>query len=162
MLGWGWYGLHKKIADTRYVKLVLLYLVGSMGHVVHSGASRAQNVDALFIVLGQDRYRFYKKCVRTRYAEHVFLHLVGLAGHVMHSGAFGPWTSTHYFSYSGGTGTDSTKSALGHVTPNLCLCITWCIPVRPGHEMSTQYFSWSGGLGAVSIKSASGHVTPNL
>jgi hypothetical protein len=113
MLGWGWYGLHKKIADTRYVKLVLLYLVGSMGHVVHSGASRAQNVDALFIVLGQDRYRFYKKCVRTRYAEHVFLHLVGLAGHVMHSGAFGPWTSTHYFSYSGGTGTDSTKSALG-------------------------------------------------
>jgi hypothetical protein len=25
----------------------------------------------------------------------------------------------HYFSYSSGTGTDSIKSALGHVTPNL-------------------------------------------
>jgi hypothetical protein len=28
--------------------------------------------------------------------------------------------STHYFSYSGGSGMDLTKSASGHVMPNLC------------------------------------------
>jgi hypothetical protein len=32
---------------------------------------------------------------------------------------------THYFSYSAGTGTESTKIALGHVTPNMYLCIQW-------------------------------------
>jgi hypothetical protein len=28
--------------------------------------------------------------------------------------------STHYFSDSGGSGTDLTKSASGHIMPNLC------------------------------------------
>jgi hypothetical protein len=35
----------------------------------------------------------------------------------------GHGTSTHYFSCSCGPGATSTKSALGHVTPNLCFCI---------------------------------------
>jgi hypothetical protein len=62
------------------------------------------------------------------------------------------------FSCSGGTCTDSTKSALGHVRPNLGFCSRWdlrvtqSILVRPGHEMSTYYFSCSGGSGAISIK----------
>jgi hypothetical protein len=46
--------------------------------------------------------------------------------------------STHYFSWSGGTGAGSTKSASGHVMLNLCFCIrrdmwvTYCIPVCLG------------------------------
>jgi hypothetical protein len=58
-----------------------------MGHVVHSGASRAQNVDALFFMFVSDRYRFDKYRVKTRYAELIFLHLVGSVSHVEHSGA---------------------------------------------------------------------------
>jgi hypothetical protein len=33
--------IHKKRARTRYVKLVFLHPVGTMGHVVRSGASGA-------------------------------------------------------------------------------------------------------------------------
>jgi hypothetical protein len=45
MLGWERYGFHKKPAETRYAKLVLLHLVGSMGHIVNYGASRVRNID---------------------------------------------------------------------------------------------------------------------
>jgi hypothetical protein len=77
-------------------------------------------------------------------------------------------TSMHYFSCSGGTGRDLTKSASGHITSNLCSCIHWdtqvtyCISVHPGRETSTHYFSCSVGTGMDLTKSASGHVIPNL
>jgi hypothetical protein len=51
MLGWARYGFHKKCFRTRYTELVFLHLVRSADHVVRSDASRAQNVDALFLVL---------------------------------------------------------------------------------------------------------------
>jgi hypothetical protein len=64
---------------------VFLHLVGSAGHVVHSDASRARNVDTLFLMLGWDRYGIHIKCAGTRYAKLMFLYPVGSAGHVVHS-----------------------------------------------------------------------------
>jgi hypothetical protein len=65
MLGLDRYGLHEKHAQTRYAELVLLHPVGSVGHVVHSGASEAQNIDALFFILEWDRYGLHKRRTRT-------------------------------------------------------------------------------------------------
>jgi hypothetical protein len=68
---------------------MLLYPVGSKGHVVHSGAPRERNMITLFFMIEWDRYRFEKKCAGTRYAELVSLHPVGYVGHVLHNDAFG-------------------------------------------------------------------------
>jgi hypothetical protein len=38
------------------MELGFLHPVGSVGHVVHCGASGTQNVDALFFMIGWDRY----------------------------------------------------------------------------------------------------------
>jgi hypothetical protein len=97
--------------------------VGSVSHVVHSGAFGERNMIALFFKIGWDQYRFDKKRSGTRYAELVFLHPVGSAGHVVHSDASGRVMSMHYFSCSCGPGAISIKSAPGHVTPNLCFCM---------------------------------------
>jgi hypothetical protein len=61
--------------------------MGSVDHVVHSGASGAQNVDELFFNLGWARCSFCEKRAGTHFAELVFLHLVGFMGHVVHSSA---------------------------------------------------------------------------
>jgi hypothetical protein len=39
--GWDQYGFDKKRVGTRYAEHVFFASVGSAGHVVHSGASRA-------------------------------------------------------------------------------------------------------------------------
>jgi hypothetical protein len=86
----GWCGFHKKRARTRYAELVFLHPVGSVSHIVHSGASAAQNVEEVFFTIGWASCGFYKKSDGPRYSELVFLHSEGSVGHVVHSGASGP------------------------------------------------------------------------
>jgi hypothetical protein len=164
-LGWDQDGYDKKCPEISYAEVVFLHPVGSVGHIVHSGA---RNFDALFFILRWDRYESDKMRVRTSYIEIDLLHPVGYAGHVVHYCASGAQTLMHYFSCSCGTGRDLTKSTSGHVMPNLFFCILWdlrvtCgILVHLGCETSTHYFSCSGGTGTDLIKSALGHIMPNL
>jgi hypothetical protein len=74
---------------THYIELGVLHPMGSAGHIVHSGASRVQNVDALFFMLVWARCGFQKKHGRKCYVRLVFLPSVGSACHVVHSDASG-------------------------------------------------------------------------
>jgi hypothetical protein len=60
-----------------------------VGYVVHSDASGARNVNALFVILGCDWYGFHQKRAGTRYAKLMFQHPVESTGHVVDSGASG-------------------------------------------------------------------------
>jgi hypothetical protein len=59
-------------AGTRYVELVFLHLAGSVGHVVHSVASGAQNINTPFSCSGGSNSD-----------------LTGFGGHIVHSDASG-------------------------------------------------------------------------
>jgi hypothetical protein len=89
MLRWARCSFHKKCTETRYTELVFLQLVGYAGHIVHSSASGARNIIALFFMPGWARCAFHKMRAGTRYTELVIFHPVGSAGHVVHSGVSG-------------------------------------------------------------------------
>jgi hypothetical protein len=90
MLEWALCRFYKKRTGTRYAELEFLHPGESVGHIVHFGASRLQNITALFFMLGWTWCSIHKKCVGPRYAELVFLCPVGYAGHVVHSCESGP------------------------------------------------------------------------
>jgi hypothetical protein len=130
MLGWDRNGFQKKHIGTRYNKLVFFHPVGSAGHVVYSGcASGAQNIKSQFFLPRWDWCRFHKKRASTCYDKLLFLHPVATVSHVVHSSGSGCKTSTQYVSCSAETGTDSTKSALVQVTPNLGFYNWWDLEV---------------------------------
>jgi hypothetical protein len=52
-----------KSATAHYTELMFLHPVESMGNVVHSDASGARNIDALFLLLERDRYEFKKRAM---------------------------------------------------------------------------------------------------
>jgi hypothetical protein len=52
----------QKVHGTRYVEHVFLHPEGSVGHVVQSSASRVQNMDALFFMLGWSDTKLTKAC----------------------------------------------------------------------------------------------------
>jgi hypothetical protein len=61
MLGWDWYGFNKMRARTSYAELVFLHPVGSVGHVVQSGASAARDINTPFVILWCNWYGFHNK-----------------------------------------------------------------------------------------------------
>jgi hypothetical protein len=75
--------IQQKEHRDRLGQTCVLHPVGSVGHVVHYGASEARIVDAIFFLLVWDRYVFQKKRIKTSDTELVFLHLLGYAGHVV-------------------------------------------------------------------------------
>jgi hypothetical protein len=70
-----------------------------------------------------DRYGFHKKHAGTHYAKLVFLHLIGSTGDILHSTVSGAQNVDALFLMLVWDCTDSTKSALGYITPNLSFCI---------------------------------------
>jgi hypothetical protein len=57
--------------------------------VLHSGASGARNINALFFMLGWAWCSFRKMRVRACYAKLVFLHAMRSASHIVHSDVSG-------------------------------------------------------------------------
>jgi hypothetical protein len=94
-----------------------------VGHVVYSGASKAQNVDALFFMLGCSQCDFHKKRTRTHYNEIVFLNPVGSVGHIVHSDASRACNVLRLFFMLGWAQCGCHKKRAAYVTLNLCFCI---------------------------------------
>jgi hypothetical protein len=119
---------------------VFLDLARSAAHVVRSGTTRAQNIDTLFFMLEWVQCRS-----RTR-----VLHVDRSAGHILRPGHE---TSTHYFSCSGGAGTDPIKTHRNMLW-GTCVFASdaiyvsrsafWC--VRCTKRQCTIFHAWVGSV----------------
>jgi hypothetical protein len=89
ILGRAWYGFHKKRAGTHYAELVLLFPVGSVGHVVPLWCIRGMKRRHTVFHARVGSVWFHQKCAGTQYVKLVFLRPLGSGGHVVHFGASG-------------------------------------------------------------------------
>jgi hypothetical protein len=136
---------------------------------MHSGTSRAWNINTLLFMLRWAQRGSHKKHVGTCHAKLVFLHPVWSTCHVVRFCCVrGTKHQNTIFMLGWAQCEYHKKSTLWHVTPNLCLCI-WCdlwvalwVLVRPGHKTLMHYLSYSCGPSADLTKSTPGHVTTDL
>jgi hypothetical protein len=110
MLRWDRYGFRKKHAGTRYNEFGVLHPVGTAGHVVHSSASVARNINALFFMLRWTWWGFSQKTRQEKLCQTCVFASSGIYGSC---GAFRcvrgmkhRWT----FPCSGGPGAVSIKT----------------------------------------------------
>jgi hypothetical protein len=73
----------EKVHRDNVCQTCFLHPEVSVGHVVHSGASGTQNIEAQFFMLRWDWCSFHKKRIRTSYVKLVFLHPGGYVAHVV-------------------------------------------------------------------------------
>jgi hypothetical protein len=102
---------------------VFLLPVGSVGHVGHSSAFEARNVDALFFIIGWAQCGLHRKRAGAHYVELVFLHPVGSVGHEVHSGGARARNVNTIFFMHGWARCGFHKKRARHITLNLCFCI---------------------------------------
>jgi hypothetical protein len=119
-------GFHKKHGGTCYSELVLLHLMGSAGHVVHSSAFGPQNIDALFFMFGWTSTDSTKSASEHVTLNFCFLNLVGSVSHVEHSGGSGVAKHRHTIFYAQvGPERIQQKRVWGHVTLNFYFGTRW-------------------------------------
>jgi hypothetical protein len=104
---------------------MFLLPVGSTGHVVHSGAFGARNVDTLFFMLRWDQNGYDKMRAGTCYAELMFLHLVGYTSDEVNSGAFGVQNVDALFFLLEWDRHGFDKKRVGARYAKLCFYIRW-------------------------------------
>jgi hypothetical protein len=92
---------------------------------VHSGASEALNIDALFFIIVWDRYEFHKKHTGTRYAELVCFYPEQSVGHLLHSGVSGAQNVDAIFFMHECTRCGFHPKHVGTCYTEIVVCIWW-------------------------------------